>query len=51
MTETVKHVEALIEKAAKAKESGDAMRFAQAAQNAAGALMALGTLEKPPAVT
>lgn len=36
-----KHIEALIKKAAETHESGDAMRFAQAAQNAAGAACGL----------
>lgn len=40
MTEMKKHVETLIEQAAKAKDSGDAMRFAQAAVNAANAMCA-----------
>lgn len=38
-----KHIEALIAKAAQADESGDAMRYAQAALNAANALLALKT--------
>lgn len=41
---TNQHVETLIAKAASAEESADAMRFAQAAQNAAGALLALAQL-------
>lgn len=40
MSDTKKHVEALIEKAAKAEDSGDAMRFSQAAVNAANAMCA-----------
>lgn len=40
MTEMKKHVEALIEKSAKANDSGDAMRFSQAAVNAANAMCA-----------
>lgn len=46
MTEQKKHVEDLIKAAAEAKESGDAMRFSQAALNAANALCALGTALK-----
>lgn len=38
-----KHVEELIAKAAKAAQSDDAMRFSQAACNAANAMCALGT--------
>lgn len=38
-----KHIEALIKKAAEAEDSADAMRFAQAALNAANALLALKT--------
>jgi hypothetical protein len=42
MTEDLKkHIETLLAKAADAHDSGDAMRFAQAAQNAAGALCGL----------
>lgn len=37
-----KHVEELIEKAAKADRADDAMKFSQAACNAANALCALG---------
>lgn len=40
------HVEALIKKAAEAKDSGDAMRFAQAALNAANAALGLDGLKK-----
>lgn len=39
-------VEALIEKAAKAKDSSDAMRFSQAACNAANALCSLREAQK-----
>jgi len=42
MQDLKKHVETLIAEAAKAKDSGDAMRFAQAAVNAANAMCALG---------
>jgi hypothetical protein len=38
------HVETLIKKAAEAEDSADAMRFAQAALNAANALLGL----RPP---
>lgn len=41
MSETNKHVEELITKAAKASTSDDAMRFSQAACNAANAMCAL----------
>lgn len=48
MTTTTKtgHVETLLKKATDAKDSGDAMRFAQAACNAANALCAVKTAEK-----
>lgn len=45
MTDKVKAIETLIEKAAKAEKSEDAMRFSQAACNAANALCALRTSE------
>jgi hypothetical protein len=38
MTDKSKEVEALIDKAAKALDSGDALRFSQAACNAANAM-------------
>ena len=41
MTDTTKHVETLIGKAAEAEKSDDAMRFSQAACNAANAMCAL----------
>jgi hypothetical protein len=41
MTDNIKHIDKLLEKAAKATDSGDAMRFSQAACNAANALCAL----------
>lgn len=41
-----KQVEELIDKAAKATHADDAMKFAQAATNAANALCALKTSEK-----
>lgn len=39
--ELKKHVESMIEKAAKARDSADAMRFSQAALNAANAMCSL----------
>lgn len=48
MTTTKKtdHVEDLLKKATGAKDSGDAMRYAQAACNAANALCAVKTADK-----
>ncbi len=43
MDELKKHVEKLIEKAAQARESDDALKFSQAATNAANAMCALLT--------
>lgn len=43
MSDIKKHVEELVVKAAKAGDSSDAMRFSQAAQNAANALLTLTT--------
>lgn len=43
MTDNTKDVATLIDKAAKANDSADAMRFSQAACNAANALCALKT--------
>jgi hypothetical protein len=43
MTDKKKEVEQLIDKAAKAEKSEDALRFSQAACNAANALCALNT--------
>lgn len=43
MTNKTKEVEQLIDKAAKAEKSEDALRFSQAACNAANALCALNT--------
>ena len=40
-----KHVETLIEKAAKCQDSGDAMRFSQAACNAANAVCAINSAD------
>jgi hypothetical protein len=42
MTNKSKEVEALIDKAATAHDSGDALRFSQAACNAANAMVAVG---------
>lgn len=39
-------VETLIKKSAEAQDSGDAMRYAQAALNAANAMCAVATAEK-----
>lgn len=41
MTEKIKEVEELIDKAAKAEKSEDALRFSQAACNAANAICAV----------
>lgn len=46
MTELKPHIETLIAKAAEAEKSEDAMRFSQAAVNAANAMCALGTALK-----
>ncbi len=43
MTDKSKEVETLIDKAAQAEDSSDAMRFSQAACNAANALCALAS--------
>lgn len=45
MTDKTKQIEALIDKAADAKDSGDALRFSQAACNAANAMFAAKTAE------
>ena len=45
-TQNEKCVDVLLEKAAEAKDSGDAMRFSQAACNAANALCAMGIVSK-----
>lgn len=47
MTDIAKNIEDLIAKAAKADKSEDAMRFTQAATNAAQALMCLESLKRP----
>lgn len=49
MTEIAKNIESLIAKAAKADKSDDAMRFSQAATNAANALMCLESLKRETA--
>lgn len=43
MTDKTKEIETLIDKAAKADKSEDAMRFSQAALNAANAVIGLRT--------
>ena len=45
-----KHIEAMITKAAKADKSEDAVRFSQAACNAANALCALGNEKRASVV-
>lgn len=45
MSEMKKQVETLIDKSAKAEKSEDAMRFSQAAVNAANAMCALGNVQ------
>jgi hypothetical protein len=47
MTDKTEKVHALIDKAAKAHDSGDALRFSQAACNAANALCAVKEASKP----
>jgi hypothetical protein len=46
MNDKSKEVETLIEKAAKANDSGDAMRFSQAACNAANAMTCVRNMPK-----
>ncbi len=46
MTEHEKHIHSLIEKAAKAEKSEDAMRFSQAATNAGNALAVLDNINR-----
>jgi hypothetical protein len=41
-----KHVEAMVKKAAEAEKSDDALKFSQAACNAANAMCALGTAKR-----
>lgn len=43
MTDMKTHVQTMIKKAAEASKADDAMKFAQAACNAANAMCALGT--------
>lgn len=45
MDDTKKQVEQLIKKASEAADSGDAMRFSQAAVNAANAMAVLSSLK------
>ena len=40
------HVEAMVKKAAEAEKSDDALKFSQAACNAANAMCALGTAKR-----
>ena len=49
MTDTQKQIEELISKAAKTTDSGDAMRFTQAACNAANAWAVLNDIKRRPA--
>lgn len=42
-----KEVESLVKKAAEAEKSEDAMRFSQAACNAANAMACINTIQKP----
>ena len=46
MTDTTKHVEEMINKAAAAEKSDDAMRFSQAACNAAKAMAVLSDIKR-----
>ncbi len=46
MKDQLKHVETLLKLAAEAKDSGDAMRYSQAALNAANAIIGLSNLKK-----
>lgn len=46
MTELRKHVETMVKKAAEAQDSGDAMRFAQAALNTVNAMLGLSDVAK-----
>lgn len=45
--DVTKEVEELVKKAAEAQDSGDAMRFSQAACNAANAMIGLRNLTNP----
>jgi hypothetical protein len=47
MTDKTKEIEALIDKASASHDSGDALRFSQAACNAANALCALKESNRP----
>lgn len=51
MDTIVKNVEVMINKAAAAQDSGDAMRFAQAALNAANAAITLANAKREAAKT
>ncbi len=46
MIDKTQEIETLIDKASKAQDSGDALRFSQAACNAANALVALSASKK-----
>ena len=46
MSDSKKKIADLIDKAAAATESGDAMRFSQAALNAANAVVGLASMER-----
>ena len=48
MNELVKAVEEMIEKAAKAEKSDDALKFSQAACNAANAMCSLNNFKAAP---
>lgn len=48
MSDEAKHVESLIAKAAKAEIADDAMKFSQAAYNAAKAMCELGAARNQP---
>lgn len=49
MSDMEKFVKYLIERAAKTQDSGDALRFSQAACNAANAMCALGAAQRAAA--
>lgn len=46
MSQSADHVEAMIAKAAQAEKADDAMKFSQAACNAANAMCALGAAKR-----
>ncbi|MFK4647173.1 hypothetical protein ABIF96_005747 [Bradyrhizobium ottawaense] len=47
MTDLKKHVEEMIKKAGETTDSGDALKFSQAALNAANAMCSLQTASRP----